>query len=107
MYEIGDIVLIKSCAGDAIPPVHVRLIERVEVKGRKGRTMDWPPYSGWECVLIYPEEAELLRKRWGIPFKHPDNMDTFTYENDIIKKISRNKPLKRHRRRTKSKSRTN
>jgi len=107
MYKIGDIVLVKSCAGDAIPDVHVRLTKKIEVKGKKGRNMDWPPYVGWECILIYPEEAEQLRKEWGIPFRYPDEMETFTRENNIIKKISINKALKGQPRRTKSKSRTN
>jgi len=107
MYEIGDIVLIKSCAGPAIPAVHVRLTKKVEVKGHKGHTMDWPSFTGWECILIYPEEAELLRKQWGIPLKHPDDMQTYAYETNIIKKISQDTVLKPYRRRTKSKKRTN
>ena len=107
MYEIGDIVLIKSCASDDIPHVHARLTKKIEAKGYKGHTIVWSSFTGWECVLIYPEEAELLRKQWGIPFKPPDDMQTYTYETDIIKKISQDVGLKPHRRITKSKKRTN
>ena len=42
MYKKGDVVIIQSNAGAAIPQVEVRLIERVIVKPQKGRTFDWP-----------------------------------------------------------------
>tara|TARA_Y100001938_G_C8038892_1_gene404996 strand:+ start:62 stop:355 length:294 start_codon:yes stop_codon:yes gene_type:complete len=97
MYKVGDIVLVKSCAGDAIPAVHVKLVKKIQSK----------PYARWECQLTIIDEINILRKRWSMPFKHPDNIDTFVYEYNIIKKIGNNKPPKPRRRRTKSKRRTN
>ena len=106
-YKTGDIVLIKSIAGDSIPNIHVKLTERVIVKPTKGksngfrRTMDWPGYSGWNAEIVFQEEADLLRKDCGIPFDGPGD-ETFVYDELIIKK-PRNpvseKPGKRKRRR--------
>jgi len=84
-YKIGDIVLVKSSAGDAIPPVHVKLLKRIVVKPRKGRSMDWPGYSGWEATLIYQEEIDILRKKWNIPYTKPEKDLTFVYDRDILK----------------------
>ena len=90
-YKVDDIVLIRSVAGDSIPNIHVKLKERVIVKPVKGksngfrRTMDWPGYSGWNAELVFQEEADLLRKDWGIPFDGPGD-ETFVYDDAIIKK---------------------
>ena len=88
-YKIGDIVLVKSCAGNVIPKMHVRLTKRVIKSPSKGTSIDWPGYSGWDCVLIYKEEADLLRKKWSIPFSFPDNIKTFVCDEDIIKKVKK------------------
>jgi len=88
MYKINDIVLIKSCSGDGMPVIHVKLIERVEVKASKGTIFDWPGYVGWKCILTEPEEAALLRKEWSIPFKFPDDIETFVVEENIIEKAN-------------------
>jgi hypothetical protein len=103
MYKVGDIVLIKSCAGDAIPAIHVVLVKKIVRKGEKGRYFDWPGYVGWECRLTKPEEADLLRKKWSIPFKFPDHIETFVFETHIIKKINVSAKRKRVR---KSKKKT-
>jgi hypothetical protein len=100
MYKKDDIVLIKSRAGDGIPAIHVKLIERVEVKPFKGTTIEWPGYVGWTCVLTKPEEADILRKKWSIPFKFPDNIDTFAFEEEIIKKV-KNSPKKKRKKKEK------
>ncbi len=90
-YKKGDIVLVKSVAGDSIPKIHVRLKERIEVKPVKGRmigfkkSMDWPGYSGWEAEIVYQEEADLLRKSCSIPFSGPGD-ETFVFDSCIIKK---------------------
>ena len=86
MYKKNDIVKVKSCAGSAIPVVHVRLIKKIIVKERKGNKIVWPAYTGWEAKLIYRKEAELLRKKFRIPYKFPEDVDTFVYEDDIISK---------------------
>ena len=90
-YNKGDIVLISSAAGPAIPHVQVRLIQRVVVKPSKGRTLDWPGYVGWECELIKESDAKKLKKNWGIPFNFPDQIETFTLEANIVKIIRRKK----------------
>lgn len=90
-YKKGDIVLVKSIAGDAIPNIHVRLINRVVVDPVKGKSngfrkmMDWPGYSGWDAEIVFQHEADLLRKEWSIPFTGPGDK-TFVYDSSIIKK---------------------
>jgi hypothetical protein len=89
-YKKGDVVLVKSRAGDSIPKIHVKLLNRIVVKGKKGKyvglrkTMDWPGYSGWEAVTVYQSEIDILRKRWGIPYKKPGEDILFIYDGDII-----------------------
>ena len=85
-YNVGDIVLVKSCAGDAIPNIHVRLLKRIIVKPQKGNEIDWPGYFGWEATPIYQDEIDVLRKEWSIPFTKPEKDLTFVYDRDIIKK---------------------
>jgi len=84
----GDIVLVKSHAGDAIPPIHVKLIERIITKPRKGNRIDWSGYSGWMATPIDEKEIEILRKEWSIPFKKVNKDLTFIYDDDILKKIN-------------------
>ena len=36
-YKKGDVVLVKSPAGDVIPNIHVKLLKRIIVKGQKGK----------------------------------------------------------------------
>ena len=90
-YKAGDIVLVKSRAGDVIPKIHVRLIERVIVKPTPPKrvgfkmSMDWPGYSGWNAEIVYQKEADILRKDWSIPLAGPGDK-TFVYDDCIIKK---------------------
>jgi len=86
-YKEEDIVLVKSRAGAAIPPIHVRLLEREIQPPSKGNTFDWPGYSGWTATPVYQKEIENLRKEWSIPFKKANKDLTFVYDDDIIKKI--------------------
>lgn len=95
-YKVGDIVLVKSIAGDCIPRIHVRLTERVIVKPTPGKivgfrkTMDWPGYSGWLAEVLYRDEIDNLRKNWSIPFENPGD-STFVYDSSIIKKPRKKK----------------
>lgn len=90
-YKVGDIVLVKSCAGECIPNIHVILKKRIVILPRPGKlsgfrkSMDWPGYSGWDAEIVYQEEADLLRKEWSIPFSGPGDI-TFVYDSSIIKK---------------------
>ena len=61
-YKKDDIVLVKSRAGDVIPSIHVRLLEREVVSPRKGNRIDWPGYSGWMATPIYQKEIAILKK---------------------------------------------
>lgn len=88
-------MLARSSAGDIVPPVHVKLIKRLERKPHKGRNVDWPGYVGWEAVLTKPEEADLLRKSHSIPFQFPDEIETFVFESNIIKKTNKKRRRKR------------
>lgn len=87
-YKEEDIVLVKSCAGPKIPPIHVRLLEREVVTPRKGNRNDWPGYSGWHATPIYQKEIDVLKKEWSIPLKKANKDLTFVYDDDIIKKIT-------------------
>ena len=82
MYKKGDIVLVKSSAGVDIPPFHVKLIERIKRKPPKD-----PEYIMWRARLTKPKEADRLRKEWHIPFKFPNDIETFVHETNIIKLI--------------------
>jgi hypothetical protein len=84
-YKEGDIVLVKSEAGPAIPPFHVKLIQKI-----KRETSFDPAYIIWKARLTKRKEADMLRREWQIPFKFPDLMETFVYETNIIKLIKSN-----------------
>ena len=96
MYKRNDIVLIKSLSGKAIPRFHVKLLKKIIVKPEKGNRINWPGYVGWDCLLVYPKEADLLRKKCGIPFKFPNKIKTFVFEEEIIAK-KQNRRNKRKR----------
>jgi len=81
-FQVGDLVLIKSGAGDVIPPFHVKLIERIERNPPKD-----PKYVMWRAHLTKRKEAAKLRKEWHISFKFPDEIETFVCETNIIKLI--------------------
>lgn len=86
-YKINDIVLTQSCKVPAMDPVHVKLIKKVVVHKKKGNNFDWPEYIGWHAELTKKKEVKILRKRWNIPYSFPDNIETFIYEEEIIKKL--------------------
>jgi len=109
-YKVGDVVLIKSRAGEAIPDVHVRLLKRHHVKARKRNinkfeSVQDPEYFYWDAVLVYEKEVDLLRKRWQIPFSFPNDVETCVFEEDVIKKVRKNK--KRQTRNSYNKSNKN
>ena len=89
-------VLVKSRAGEAIPDIHVRLLKRHHVKARKRNinkfeSVQGPEYFFWDAALVYQKEADLLRKRWQIPFSFPDDAETCVFEEDIIRKVRKRK----------------
>ena len=87
MYNPNDIVLIKTRFIKNAPPIHVKLVKKHVVKPHKGNKINWKGYVGWDAVLTKPREASILKKKWQIPFKFPNNIDTFVFEEDIIKKV--------------------
>tara|TARA_X000001388_G_scaffold76742_1_gene74963 strand:+ start:153 stop:530 length:378 start_codon:yes stop_codon:yes gene_type:complete len=114
-YKAGDIVLVKSPAGDAIPQIHVKLLKRVVVDAVPSRlvgfrsTMDWPGYAGWEATPVFQSEIDVLRKEWSIPLAVPHIDETFVYDDCIVKrprnptaspKPSRNTPARSKKRQT-------
>lgn len=100
-YKKGDIVLVKSVAGDAIPAIHVKLVNRVFVKETKpkfdGRRwgMTWPGYSGWEAVTVYQKEIDILRKEWSIPYQVPGKDIIFVYDSQVICKEKKKRSKRR------------
>ena len=84
-YKVGDIVLVKSSAGKAIPNFHVKLLQKIE----RNTSFD-PPYIMWRAHLTKRKEVDMLRKQWQIPFKFPNEVETFVYETNIIKLIKTN-----------------
>tara|TARA_R100000005_G_C4957735_1_gene175691 strand:+ start:239 stop:565 length:327 start_codon:yes stop_codon:yes gene_type:complete len=89
-YKPGDIVLVRSSAGPAIPNVHVKLIKVHFVKGAKGNTLDWPEFIWWEAELTKESEVKMLKKRFQIPYVWPSDVGTRVYDSDIIKKVRKN-----------------
>ena len=87
MYKPNDIVLIKTRFIKDAPPIHVRLLKKYEVKPQKGNRINWSGYIGWDAELTNSQEAAILKKRWQIPFKFPNNIETFVFQEDIIKKV--------------------
>ena len=87
-YKVGDTVLVKARAGPAIPNVHVKLLKKYIIKKRKGHRIDWPEYIGWDAKLIYKKEILLLKKKFRIPYEYPNNVETFVYDEDIIRKTN-------------------
>ena len=84
-YKVGDIVLVKSSAGPAIPKFHVKLLQKI----KRSTSFD-PTYIGWKARLTKRKEVNILRKEWQIPFKFPNEVETFVYETNIIKLIKSN-----------------
>mgnify|MGYP001255994987 FL=1 len=84
-YKVGDIVLVKSSAGPAIPHFKVQLLKYI-----KRQTSFDPPYIIWKARLTKRKEVDMLRKQWQIPFKFPDEVETFVYETNVIKLIKSN-----------------
>jgi hypothetical protein len=84
-YKVGDVVLVKSSAGDAIPNFHVKLLEKI----KRSTSFD-PCYIIWKARLTKRKEADMLRKQWQIPFRFPNEVETFVYETNIIKLIKSN-----------------
>ena len=80
-YKVGDIVLVKSSAGEIIPKFHVRLVERIVRTPPKD-----PSYVIWRAHLTRQREAAILRKEWHIPFKFPNDIETLVLEMNIIRK---------------------
>jgi hypothetical protein len=86
-YKIGDIVLAKSVAGEAIFPVHHKLVKRIIVKPSKGKTINWTGYSGWETILVSAEEVKYLKQEWNIPYTEPEKDLVFVYDECILKRV--------------------
>ena len=84
-YKVGDTVLVRSSAGSAISLFKVILLERI----KRSTSFD-PVYIIWRTNLTSRKEADRMRKEWGIPFKFPNEVETFVYETNIIKLIKSN-----------------
>jgi hypothetical protein len=89
MYKKGDVVLVRLLAGDAIPHIHVKLCKKITQKPKKYGEFNDKGYIAWESALIYKREAVILSKEWSIPYRYPDKMELFVFEEDIIKKVKR------------------
>ena len=92
-YKVGDIVLVKSSAGKAIPRFHVKLIERIVRNPPKDSS-----YVIWRAHLTRQREATILRKEWHIPFKFPNDIETLVLETNIVRKERNAKKRKSKRR---------
>ena len=97
-FRAGDIILAKSRAGKAIPPVKLKLVEKIVVPERKGNNFDSPGYTLWKALLVCEKEVKMLKKRFQIPYSFPDDVETTVFDCDIIKKIGPNKKAIRRRR---------
>ena len=98
-FKEGDVVLVKSCAGAAIPVVKVKLLKKIIVSEAKGNNFDWPGYVCWRAALVCEKEVKMLRKRFQIPYTYPNDVETQVFDKDIIKRIkTENKTVTRRRR---------
>ncbi len=93
-YKVGDIVLVRSNAGEAIPRFHVKLIERIVRKPPND-----PNYIIWRAHLTRQREADILRKEWQIPFKFPNDIETLVLEMNIIRRERNANTKKKNKRR--------
>ena len=89
MYKKGDVVLVRSLAGGAIPHMHVRLCKKITQKPKKYGEFNDKGYIAWESVLIYKKEADILKNEWSVPYEYPDKVEIFVFEEDIIEKIKK------------------
>lgn len=101
-FRAGDVVLAKSCAGKAIPDVKLKLLEKITIAASKGNNFDWPGYIQWRAILICEEEVKMLKKRFQIPYSYPEDVETYVFDRDIIKKLKNNKKSVTRRRRPKA-----
>jgi hypothetical protein len=92
-YKVGDIVLVKSSAGKVIPKFHVKLVERIIRNPPNDHS-----YVIWRTHLTRQREASILRKEWQIPFKFPNDIETYVLEMNIIRKERSIKKRKNKRR---------
>ena len=92
-YKVGDIVLVRSSAGEVIPKFHVKLVERIVRNPSKD-----PNYVIWRAHLTRQREADILRKEWQIPLKFPNDIETFVLDMNIIRKERTTKKRKTRRR---------
>tara|TARA_R100001163_G_C5057766_1_gene194294 strand:+ start:31 stop:357 length:327 start_codon:yes stop_codon:yes gene_type:complete len=92
-YKVGDIVLVRSSAGEVIPKFHVKLVERIVRNPPKD-----PSYVIWRAHLTRQREADILRKEWQIAFKFPNDVETLVLEINIIRKERTPKKRKNRRR---------
>ena len=98
-FKEGDIVLARSCAGPAIPATKVRLLEKITTCEMRGNNFDCPGYICWRDALVCEKEVKMLRKRFQIPYSWPEDVETYVFDQDIIKKVIRKKkPVTRRRR---------
>ena len=89
MYKEGDIVLVRLRFVHGAPNIHVKLLKKQVSKKHKGKYIEFPGYVGWDGVLINKEECDILRKKWCIPFDYPHDVETFIFEEEIIKRINK------------------
>lgn len=89
MYRKGDIVLVRLRLVPGAPNIHVKLLKKEIAKKHKGKYDDFPGYVGWHCILVDKDECEILRTRWCIPFSFPDDVETFVFEEEIIRRIDK------------------
>ena len=88
MYKKGDVVLVRSLAGPAIPHIHVRLHKKIVQKPKTYGEFNDKGYVAWEGALVYKGEIQKLNKEWSISWKYPDNVEIFVFEEDIIRKVN-------------------
>ena len=90
MYKSGDIVLVK-CQNIDAPPIRVKLLEKEVSKVYEGKYIKLPSYVGWSAIITNKKDCDMLRKEWCIPFKYPNDRETFVFEKEIIKRINKKK----------------
>tara|TARA_R110000824_G_scaffold46692_2_gene133791 strand:+ start:5380 stop:5574 length:195 start_codon:yes stop_codon:yes gene_type:complete len=64
--------------------VQVKLIKEKHSKEYKGKHINLPGYTGWFAEISNKKDCEFLSVKRGIPFKYPNFVETFVFEEEII-----------------------
>lgn len=81
-HKPGDIVKVRLQHTNLI--ISVKLITKKHSKRQKGRYIELPEYVGWDAEINNKKDCKKLSEKRGIPFKFPNFVKTFVFEEEIV-----------------------